>query len=101
MALCTQLPSFTSPNQPPTSSDQSSSKEELQTHLSDSRIASASHIAELAAAEIPVRIEELRVIEHIEELRAKLNYHAFAHRSVLVQRHVPIVKAGSAEESYC
>src|SRR6266550_2707065 len=74
------------------------SPQDLQAHLSDPRIARAGDRSKIAAAEISVWAVELRVIEHVEELRAKLHGNLFGDPGVLVQRYVGIVEARPMEE---
>jgi hypothetical protein len=72
--------------------------ENLQAHLTDSRVAGARYGSEQAAVEISVRIVELRVVHHVEKLRAELYVEALTNARVLMERNIPIVETGSVEE---
>lgn len=52
-------------------------EKESRADLPDARVPRAGHLAELTAAEIPIRIGELRVIEDVEEFGAYLERHGF------------------------
>src|SRR5258708_459747 len=74
------------------------SKEKLQAHLANARIARAGHVTKQAAVEVPVWIIELRVVEGVKELGPELQRQALEDSRVFVQRQVPIVETGPVEK---
>ena len=79
------------------------SKRELQRHLSDPAITSATNLAKSARVDLAERTARLRrelsVIERIEKFCAKLESRPFADTSALVQGEVPIVYSGTVKET--
>src|SRR5689334_4358131 len=71
---------------------------ELGAELTDAGRAGIGDNAEVAAAEITVRIHELRVIEDVEELGSNLDAHRFGDSSNLLQPQIRVQKAWSMEE---
>ena len=64
--------------------------DKLETHLPDARIARLGHLSELPTGKVASRIQELRVVEHVEELGSQFNGGGFGNLSGLVERKVGI-----------
>src|ERR1700686_5834579 len=74
-------------------------EEKLQSKLYQSRVADLRDLAELSAIRsISVRVEELRVVEDIEELRAEINAPGFGERDGLQYRKVGITDVRPATD---
>jgi hypothetical protein len=70
---------------------------ELQAELNDAHAAIGGDLAKAIAVSVVVRIQELRVVECIEKLGAKLKNLALPDGGVLEQRKVEVVDARSAK----
>lgn len=75
------------------------SKYEFRADLSNTRVARIGNLPEAAAADVPARIQELRVVENVEEFRANLERHGFPNRNDLRYPEIGVVDAGAVEES--
>lgn len=72
---------------------------ELRTELSDARSSRIGDISEAAAADVPTRIHELRMVENVEEFGANLERHGFSNGNDLRDSEIGIVEARAMEES--
>ena len=72
---------------------------ELRTELSDARSSRIRDISEAAAANVPARIHELRVVEDVEEFGTNLERHGFLNGNYLRDSKVGVVEARTMEES--
>src|ERR1044071_9823661 len=72
---------------------------ELRAQLPDARSSRATHQAEAAAADVAVRIVELRVVENVEELAAEFKSQRFRNANSLPHTEVRIDDAGAMEET--
>jgi hypothetical protein len=66
------------------------SKSVMHRQLGDSRIGRAGNLAEIAGAKCGVYIPEIRVVENIEQVGAKLNPMPFGDPKVLEKGHVKV-----------
>src|SRR5215813_8493468 len=84
-------------------------KDQLQCELNHSRIAGAQDFAEIYVREIGDRVQEVGMVQHIEELGAKLGRHPLGYRDALERREVEVdqtratqrVAAGTAKRADC
>jgi hypothetical protein len=74
------------------------SPNELRTHLADARIAGICDIAEAAAADVPARIHELRVVENVEEFAANLERHGFPNGNDLRYPEIRVIETRAMKE---
>src|SRR5215472_4054624 len=72
-------------------------EENPQSHFCNARAVIAGDLAVVHVAERGVRIFEVRVIEGVVELAAKLYGYALADREVAHQRRIPVVDSGSEQ----
>ena len=75
------------------------SPDELRTDLTDARIARIRDISEAAAADVPARIRELRMVEYVEEFTPELQGHCFGNGNNLRYSEIGVVEARAMEES--
>src|SRR5215472_3615039 len=73
--------------------------DELRTELPNARITRVGDISEAAAADVPARIRELRVVENVEEFGANLERHGFSNGNDLGYSETGVVEARTMEES--
>src|SRR5271157_5691725 len=74
------------------------SERKFQRHLPDTRSARASHRPK-TAKDIAANAAELRVVENIEKFRPEFQIRFFCDQRALVEREVPVVYAGTVEET--
>lgn len=75
------------------------SEYEFRAELTDARVARIGNLPEAAAADVPARIQELRVVENVKEFRANLERHGFLDGNDLRYSEIGVVDAGAVEES--
>ncbi len=75
------------------------SPNELRTDLSNAWITRIRDIAEATAADVPARIEELRMVKYVEKFTPKLKRHCLRYRYLLRYPQVGVVDSRAMEES--
>src|SRR5215469_10095068 len=72
--------------------------DKFRTDLYNARIAGIGDVSEAAAADVPVRIHELRMVKYVEEFTANLQGFCFSYRDSLCYSEIGVVDSRAMKE---
>lgn len=75
------------------------SPDELRTDLPDARIAGTRDVPEGFVADVPARVDKLRVVEDVEEFASNLEMRCFSDGNDLSDSEIGVVESGTVKES--